>query len=86
MSVKMAILGYLKIKVFWNKGFNVIISFHDVANNFLLRHSNYIRDVVMWPKSANSSVSMRGVIITSLFLGIWTEKPLFWGVVLIQSQ
>ena len=30
-SVKLAILGILKITVFWNKGYNVIISAHDVT-------------------------------------------------------
>ena len=34
MSAKMATLGLLKIKVFYNKGDNVIISVHDVARKF----------------------------------------------------
>ena len=32
MSARLATLGLLKIKVFWNKGYNVIISVHDAAN------------------------------------------------------
>ena len=66
MSAKLATLGLLKIKVFWNKGYDVIISVHDVTNKILSRDSNYIIDVVMWPKFGNSSISMREVIITSI--------------------
>ena len=66
MSAKMATLGLLKIKVFWNKGYDVIISVHDVTNKILSRDSNYIVDVVMWPKFGNSRTSMREVIITSI--------------------
>ena len=61
MSAKMATLGLLKIKVFWNKGYDVIISVHDVTNKILSRNSNYIVDVVMWPKFGNSSIYMREV-------------------------
>ena len=66
MSAKMATLGLLKIKVFWNKGYDVITSVCDVTNKILSRDSNYIVDVVMWPKFGNSSISMREVIITSI--------------------
>ena len=50
MSAKMATLGLLKIKVFRNKGYDVIISVYDVINKNLSRDSNCIVDVVMWPK------------------------------------
>ena len=66
MSAKMATLGLLKIKVFWNKGYDVIISVHDVTNKILSRDSNYIVDVVMWPKFGNSSIFMKEVIIMSI--------------------
>ena len=66
MSAKLATLGLLKIKVFWNKGYDVIIFVYDVINKNLSRDSNYIVDVVMWPKFGNSSTSMREVIITSI--------------------
>ena len=66
MSAKMATPGLLKITVFWNKGYDVIISVHDVTNKILSRDSNYIIDVVMWPKFGNSSISMREVITTSI--------------------
>ena len=66
MSAKMATLGLLKIKVFWNKGYDVIIYVHDVTKTNWWRDSNYIEDVVMWLKFGNSGISMREVIITSL--------------------
>ena len=66
MSVKLATLGLLKIKVFWNKGYDVITPVCDVTNKILSHDSNYIVDVVMWPKFGNSSISMKEVIITSI--------------------
>ena len=66
MSGKMATPGLLKIKVIWNKGYKVIISIHDVTNKISARDSNYIVDVVMWPKFVKSSISMREVVITSI--------------------
>ena len=59
-------LATLKIKVFWNKGYDVIVSVRDVTNKVLSCDSNYIVDVVMWPKFGNSCISMREVIITSI--------------------
>ena len=66
MSAKLATLGLLKIKVFWNKGYDVITPVCDVTNKILSHDSNYIVDVVMWPKFGNSSISMKEVIITSI--------------------
>ena len=66
MSAKMATPGLLKITVFWNKGYDVIISVDDVTNKILWHDSNYIVDVFMWPKFGNSNISMREVIITSI--------------------
>ena len=65
MSGKMATLDLPKIKFFWNNGYNLIVSVYDVTNKNLSRNSNYIVDVVMWPKFGNPSISMREVIITS---------------------
>ena len=48
------------------KGHDVIIFGHDVINKVLLRDSNYIEDVVMWPKFFNFSISMREIIITPI--------------------
>ena len=66
MSAKMATPDLLKITVFWNKGYDVIIPVDDVTNKMLSRDSNYIVDVFMWPKFGNSSISMRKVITTSI--------------------
>ena len=65
MPAKMADLGLLKIKLFWNKGYDVTIFVYDVTNKILLRKSNYIVNIVMWPKFGNSTTSMIEVIITS---------------------
>ena len=66
MSVKLATLSHLEIKVFWNKGYDVIVSVHEVANKILSHDSDFIVDVVMWQKFANSSISMWEVIITTI--------------------
>ena len=66
MSAKMATPGLLKITVFWNKGYDVIIHVDDVTNKILSGDSNYIVDVFMWPKFGNSTISMREVITTSI--------------------
>ena len=47
MSAKMANLGLLRIKVFLNESYDVIISVHDVTNKILLRDLNYIVDLIM---------------------------------------
>ena len=66
MSAKMATLGILKKTVFWNKGYDLIIPVDDVPNKILSDDSNYIVDVLMWLKFGNSSISIRGVITTSI--------------------
>ena len=67
MSIKLPTVALLKIKVFWNKDYDVTISVHDVTNKILARDSNYIVNVVMCPKFGNSGSSMAEVIITSVF-------------------
>ena len=59
MSGKMATPVLLKIMVFWKKGY-------EVTDKILSFDSNYIVDVVMWPKIGNSSISVRKVITTSI--------------------
>ena len=66
MSAKIASSGLLKIRVFWNKGYDVIISVYNATNKILSLDSNYIIDVVMGPKFGNCSISTRKVIITSI--------------------
>ena len=55
---------FLKTKIFRSKGYDVIISDYEIINKILSRDSNYIVDVIMWPKFGNSSISVREVIIT----------------------
>ena len=66
MSAKMATAALLKIKVFWSKVYYVIYYVYDVINKVLSRDSNYIVDMVMWPKFGNSSICIREVIITTI--------------------
>ena len=65
ISEEMATLGLLKRKIFQNKSYDVIVCVHDVTNKLLSHESNYIVDMVIWPKFGSSSVSMRVVFITS---------------------
>ena len=51
MSAKLSTLGPVKIKVFWSKGYDVMISVYDDTNKILSRDSNYIINVVMWQNS-----------------------------------
>ena len=66
MSAKMDTPGLLKRTVFWNKGYDVIISVDGVIKYILSRDSNRIVDVFIRPKFGNGSVSMREVITTSI--------------------
>ena len=66
MSEKLAALGLLKVKLFCNKGHDVIISVYDVISKILSRDSNYIVNMAIWLKICNSSNSMREVILTSI--------------------
>ena len=86
MTTKMAAPGLLKIKVFWNKECDVKIFVHDVTNKTLSRDSNYIVDLVMWPKFGNCSISIRKVVITSILKGFDKKNRFFWAVVLVQVQ
>ena len=77
MPAKIATLGLLKTKLSWNKGYVFIIFVYDSTNEILSSDSNYIVDVVMWPKFGNSSIPMRNVIVGSIFIKVWPEKQLF---------
>ena len=72
LSAKMAVLGLLKIKIFWRKGYDDKISVHDVTKKILSRYSNYNVNMVMWPKFGNFSISVIEAIITLIL----PEKPL----------
>ena len=66
MSAKSATLDLRKIKIFWNKGYDVITPACDVNNKILLHGSNDTVDVAIWPKFGSSNISMREVITTSI--------------------
>ena len=55
-----------KIKIFWNKGNDLIMSVHYVTNNFSSYDSNDVVDMVICSKFGNSSISVRKVIVTSI--------------------
>ena len=77
MSTKVATPGFLKIKVFWNKGYYVIYYVYDVNNKILSHDSNYIMDVVMWSRFGNSGICIREVIITSVLQGFDQKNRFF---------
>ena len=66
MSAELASPGFLKIKVFRNKGYDIIIFDYGVTKKILSRDSNYILDVIMGPQFANSNISIRKVNMTSI--------------------
>ena len=65
MSAKLATIGLLKLKIFGNKCYGIIISVHDI-NKILSCDSYFIVDVVMWPKLGDCNISMKEVIIASI--------------------
>ena len=66
ISAKLSTLGLLKMKVFWNKSYEVNISVHDVTSEMLSRDWNHIVDMVIRPKFGNSNISMTEVVMTSI--------------------
>ena len=85
MSAKLTAPGLLKIKVFWNKGYDVIISVYDISKEILLRESNYVVDVVMLLKFGNYNFYERSYHNLN-FMRIWPEKSILQGVLLVQIQ
>ena len=65
VSAKLATPGLLETKIFWEKGYDIILDY-DITSKILSHDSNYILAVVMWPKFGNSSISIIEVIITSI--------------------
>ena len=84
LLAEMATPGLFKITVFWNKGYDVIISVDGASNKILSRDSNYIVDVFVWAKFGNCCISIREVITTSILWGFDQKNRFFWGVVLVQ--
>ena len=77
MSAKAATLDVLKINVFWKKADDLVVFVSDVPNETLSYDSNYIVDVVMWPKFGNSSISRREAIINSMLQGFDQKNHFF---------
>ena len=77
ISAEMTTAALLKVKVFWNKGYDITISVHNVIKKILLRDSNVIVDVFMRLKFGNSRISMREVIISSSLQGLDQKNCFF---------
>ena len=58
MSAKMATLGLLEIKVFWNKGYDVIMCMRSPTKCY------HVTQIIL-QMFDNFSISMREVIVTS---------------------
>ena len=83
--ILMASLGFPKIKVFWNKGYDITTYVHQIIDQILLHDLICIVNVVMRPKFGNSSIYMREVI-TSTSQGFDHKNHFFWGMVLVEIQ
>ena len=58
---KLATPNLLKLNFIWNNCDDIIISVSVVTNKILSLVSNYMLDLVMWPKYGNSNISMEEV-------------------------
>ena len=76
MSAKVATPGLLKLTVFWNKGYDVIIPADEVTNKILSRDSNFMVYLFMWPKFGKSSISMRKLSQPQIYKDL-TRKTAF---------
>ena len=56
ISANMDTPGLLKTKIFWKKGYDVIISAHDVTTPILSRDSKDNINMTMWQKFGSSSI------------------------------
>ena len=69
MPIKLATPEILKIKGFWNGDYDFITSVFGIINKSFSRVSNYVVDLVIWPKFGKSYISYREVAMTKrLFL------------------
>ena len=84
MSAKLATLDFFKIKEFWNKGYDVVISSYDVTNKIALHDSKCILDKVIRPRYGNASISMKEVIVTSILWTFDQKNQIFWGIFLVK--
>ena len=74
----MARPDFLKVKVYWKKGYDFIIYSHKI----LSRDSSYSVNAVVWPNFDKSSIFVRVAIITSISYGFDQKK----GIVLVKVQ
>ena len=81
---KLATLGVLKTKLFWNKIYDILVLVHKVTNKILSSDSNYIVDLVIWAKFGNSTLSLWEVVIATILLGFDQKKQFFWWLLLVQ--
>ena len=66
MSAKLVTPGLLEIKLFQNKGYDIIIFDYNVTKKMSSKDSNYIVYVIMSPKFGNTSISVSEFIVTSI--------------------
>ena len=85
VTLLMATLGLLKIKVFWKKGYDVIISAHDATNKILLRDSICIEDEVCDQDLVTLSLLWEKLSQPQFYKNL-NRRNTFWGVVLVQVQ
>ena len=74
MSAKMVTLGLLKIKVFRNKGYEVIISIHDVTNIIFWGRWS-------WFKFKNLGLALGMTFYTSVAKGLKLKVRKLWGLI-----
>ena len=87
MSAKTAALGFLKITVFWNKGYDATIPVDDVTNRILWGGSNHIVYVFMWPAFGNSLAFLWEKLSQPQFYKDLTRETAFlWRAVLVQVR
>lgn len=73
---KLATLGIVKKLVLWNKYYDVITYTHDITR-IPSSDLDYIVEMVIWPKSCYSSISIGEAITTYECL---TSENIFWGL------
>ena len=79
ISAKLATPGLLKIKVVWNKGYDVISSVDEVINKISSGDSSHIVNVVMWIKFGNPSITMRELVINCFYKNLTKKINFFEG-------
>ena len=66
MSAELVTPGLLEIKLFQNKGYDIIIFDYNVTKKMSSKDSNYFVYVIMSPKFGNTSISVSEFIVTSI--------------------